>query len=228
MKSTKRFYHACCSPIANSLAGCFSKLKPRYKTIKVTTRIDRDLDDPVSLYAREMIPQSPHLTDDLDSQVALDEFYPLLGRAWAFQERIFSPRVLSFFPNEMLWECKEIGVCECQSIYTTVTDMPEVQPGPLSKLGWSYPPRDTSMMTCEGCVFFEEWRNLLALYCGLSLTRESDRLPALSSLARNFNVASGNNHTYLAGLWQHHHPNALLWHVSASPEQLGLRDRNHT
>ena len=37
---------------------------------------------------------------------------PLSKRAWAFQERLLSPRLLHFGENQMLWECNEMSACE--------------------------------------------------------------------------------------------------------------------
>ncbi|KAF2490228.1 HET-domain-containing protein [Lophium mytilinum] len=40
---------------------------------------------------------------------------PLMTRAWAYQERLLSPRVLHFCKQELVWECQEITLCECRS-----------------------------------------------------------------------------------------------------------------
>ena len=37
----------------------------------------------------------------------------LLTRAWAFQERILSKRIVHFHSEEMIWECQECRSCEC-------------------------------------------------------------------------------------------------------------------
>ena len=42
--------------------------------------------------------------------------FPLLRRAWVFQERILSRRVLHFGPQELLWECMVREDCECGGI----------------------------------------------------------------------------------------------------------------
>lgn len=41
------------------------------------------------------------------------EEHPLLTRAWVFQERLLSSRVLHFRHFELLWECAEATSCEC-------------------------------------------------------------------------------------------------------------------
>lgn len=39
----------------------------------------------------------------------------LSTRAWAFQERLLSPRTLHFGPTEMAWECRAVCNCECSA-----------------------------------------------------------------------------------------------------------------
>ncbi|KAJ8114074.1 hypothetical protein OPT61_g3953 [Boeremia exigua] len=41
---------------------------------------------------------------------------PLLKRAWAFTERLLSPRILHFTKSEMIFECREGYQCECGRI----------------------------------------------------------------------------------------------------------------
>ena len=39
--------------------------------------------------------------------------FPLLSRGWVFQEKLLSPRILHFCSTELVWECRELSVCEC-------------------------------------------------------------------------------------------------------------------
>jgi hypothetical protein len=39
--------------------------------------------------------------------------FPLQSRGWAFQERLLSQRILHMCRDELVWECRELGVCEC-------------------------------------------------------------------------------------------------------------------
>lgn len=41
------------------------------------------------------------------------EYFPLLSRAWAYQERYLSQRVLHFGPQEIFRECNEELRCQC-------------------------------------------------------------------------------------------------------------------
>lgn len=50
--------------------------------------------------------------------------YPLLSRAWAYQERTVSPRVMFFTESEMIFQCLSNAECECgatQEYYQGVT-----------------------------------------------------------------------------------------------------------
>ncbi|KAF2868607.1 heterokaryon incompatibility protein-domain-containing protein [Massariosphaeria phaeospora] len=47
---------------------------------------------------------------------------PLLKRAWAYTERLLSPRVLHFTQSEMILECKEGYQCECGRIDDPIFD----------------------------------------------------------------------------------------------------------
>lgn len=47
---------------------------------------------------------------------------PLLKRAWAYTERLLSPRVLHFTKSEMILECREGYACECGRIDDSIFD----------------------------------------------------------------------------------------------------------
>lgn len=41
-------------------------------------------------------------------------YYPLLDRAWAYQERVIPPRMMFFTESEMIYQCLEDVKCECE------------------------------------------------------------------------------------------------------------------
>ncbi|RSM18499.1 hypothetical protein CDV31_002635 [Fusarium ambrosium] len=41
------------------------------------------------------------------------EDFPILTRAWTYQERLLAPRVIYFGHQEILWDCLERHTCEC-------------------------------------------------------------------------------------------------------------------
>jgi Heterokaryon incompatibility protein (HET) len=59
----------------------------------------------VSVQLVHHFPNSP--TDDTSNR------FPLLGRAWTYQERMLAPRVLHFGQKEIVWECFNTRRCEC-------------------------------------------------------------------------------------------------------------------
>jgi hypothetical protein len=61
------------------------------------------------VFARMQIPHSKFWSHQL-----LDHGgdFPLLSRAWVYQECLLSPRVLHFSPNELIWACQEQFDCE--------------------------------------------------------------------------------------------------------------------
>jgi hypothetical protein len=63
----------------------------------------------IPVYVREAI---PHFDGHSTDEVAGREF-PLLQRAWVYQERILSSRMLHFCNKELLLECKEDAHCQC-------------------------------------------------------------------------------------------------------------------
>tara|TARA_R110002003_G_scaffold1720_1_gene23471 strand:+ start:715 stop:1557 length:843 start_codon:yes stop_codon:yes gene_type:complete len=112
---------------------------------------------------------------------------PLLQRAWAFQERLLSPRVIYFTTNEIMWECRTVEMCEClhglevhekyhvQSL-TKITNHIGHKP---FKQAFS-----TSTTFANTRASLRIWRFIVEKYSSLSLTYSTDKLPALSGVAR--------------------------------------------
>lgn len=120
--------------------------------------------------------------------------YPLLGRGWVYQERILSRRIVYFTAKEVIWECREAMSCECgydESLWGVVKQ----QAPTLSDMRWH-------SICCE--------------YKKTELSIASDKLPALSGVARRFGEA--RRWTYLAGSWRED-PDLrmmLLWFVASA------------
>ncbi|KAK0100263.1 hypothetical protein ONS96_007546 [Cadophora gregata f. sp. sojae] len=154
---------------------------------------------------------------------------PLLHRAWAYQERMLAPRTLHVNTDEMLWECKECTLCECGSLaWYREQSNPE-------HLGHEKPFAIESISTLKGKVArvmsldksFAEvhmaWQQIVKQYTMLKLTKESDRLPALSGLASFLSQRLQTR--YFAGLWEDTLAVDLLWQ-RARYDTLGLCSRD--
>lgn len=104
---------------------------------------------------------------------------PLTTRAWAFQERILSPRILHFTKGGIFWECWTDYDCEnlCSTrdaqkkIFTRSASYPDsLSP---SALGAIRDPHHDDTVT---------WNRIVETYTQSNLTKESDRLVAIKSL----------------------------------------------
>lgn len=149
---------------------------------------------------------------------------PLGSRAWCFQERQLSPRVMHFTRHALVWEC-----CTC----VATDDQP--RPG-LEPIEWC---SDLSVnklfdggiannvlriidsisnyreVVAQGEprslieVLYDRWIDCVANYSARNLSRSSNRFPALSGLAHA--VMDATEDAYLAGLWRGDLCRGLLW-----------------
>ncbi|KAK3182573.1 hypothetical protein K4F52_006022 [Lecanicillium sp. MT-2017a] len=142
------------------------------------------------------------------------QFNPLLGRGWAFQERLLATRIVHFADHELIWECKETQRCECMHLDRT-DGRPILERSaenikhrfseaisrpPVS--GNSPPPID----------LFDLWASVVEKYTERMLTYEKDRLPALEGAIRK--LQEKNLGTCVGGLFLSDLPRCLLWQVA--------------
>ncbi|KAH7092371.1 heterokaryon incompatibility protein-domain-containing protein [Paraphoma chrysanthemicola] len=125
--------------------------------------------------------------------------WPLLDRAWVFQERILSSRVLHFSQLELIFECKHETVCECG--FVDIDNMRD------KKLYHKSVQEASSTRLTRLWYYFIEW------YSDLSCSAVTDRLPALSGFAQRFAKLQPGSR-YLAGLWDKSLNLDLLWWVA--------------
>lgn len=147
--------------------------------------------------------------------------FPLMLRGWAMQERLLSTRILHFTAHEMIWECQKTFYCECGGISQDTEWQGDTAKRSFEKgkaiFGLD---RKTSLpnLTCPGDTarnpsFVLVWTKLMTAYSTRRLTFDSDRLPGISAIARNFGLAK----TYMAGVWLEDLPWHLAWGVSPKP-----------
>ncbi|CAI6338535.1 unnamed protein product [Periconia digitata] len=166
--------------------------------------------EPYNLYFREAI---EHHIDNMGE--ATEKRYPLLTRAWVYQERMLSTRIVHFGRDELFFECKSGVSCECGYIAYHDTSM-ESQVL-LLKIVYA------DAISGHDAVEFEEdleavhhhrmrlWRTLVSSYTNLFLTKSKDRLPAVGGMARQLSTIRGS--AYVAGLWKDSLNEDLLWTV---------------
>ncbi|KAH7303634.1 heterokaryon incompatibility protein-domain-containing protein [Stachybotrys elegans] len=113
------------------------------------------------------------------------------GRAWAFQERLLSPRTIHFGPYGVFWECRSMRRSQF---------VPNGFPGhPSLRLVW---PEDKEL----------DWWAINQNYSKTKLTFGSDRLPALAGVA--FRQHQVTKEQYLAGMWKETLVSHLAWRLS--------------
>lgn len=140
---------------------------------------------------------SPHYWDDQISNSNI------LRRGWVFQERILAPRILHFAEKQIFWECFEEQKCEGFPLgYSPDPHVPFKNLSPLfNEARTWYSSNQTPA---------DLWEQFIIYYSNCSFTEDSDRLIALSGVARIFEERTKD--VYLAGLWESTLPQSLTWH----------------
>ena len=142
--------------------------------------------------------------------------HPLLTRAWAFQERLLSSRVLHFGHFELLWECAEATSCEClRSRY--IPEKLFINQTVAFKRSWNFLLDNATAHTAQNKVIkknsrVRSWHGIVQEYTNLNLSYPSDRFPALSGLAKAIMAQTGDQH--LAGLWRSSFLSDISWQAS--------------
>lgn len=139
--------------------------------------------------------------------------FPLLKRAWCFQEHILSPRIIQFGPYEAVLECNAGLKCP----YGQVCPGHSPKSG-LAKFLQQYQETrstDPGELQSVHSVWYD---TIVRKYAARLLKYSSDRLVGLSGVARVFHSAYQS--TYLAGLWERDLLNGLCWYLRPSGGEL--------
>ncbi|KNG50958.1 heterokaryon incompatibility protein [Stemphylium lycopersici] len=128
----------------------------------------------------------------LGKEIAQVKRYATLSHCWVhldrYMERHLAPRSLHFTKNEVVWECRR---------GTTFERFPSVLPNILRR-EWDLR-KDTA----------PTWKMVVKNYSGTSLTYPTDRLVALSGIARQMQMKT--NYHYIAGMWRESLGMDLCW-----------------
>jgi len=138
--------------------------------------------------------------------VLLNEFWPadvsnapLNTRGWVLQERLLAPRLLHFGEERIFWEYRELAACETYP--AGISEYMVKQDIGLNAIA-------NENVTSEGKGKIVDspsestyylWDKLVEVYSRCQLTKEEDKLIAISGLARQMKSLLGD--TYLAGLF---------------------------
>lgn len=120
-------------------------------------------------------------------------------RAWTFQERNISRRVL-YFGKKLYFQCQSCSRIENLPKHIVDSNAGSSQSERIHKVT-----RDSNAKR----MLYKFWRDAVRTYSSRALSYESDRLPAISGVAHH--IADITSSEYLAGLWQDDLLIGLLW-----------------
>lgn len=132
---------------------------------------------------------------------------PLNCRAWVMQERFLSPRILHFAKDQLLWECRELQAAE-----SFPNGIPKAIGLDTMAKYKRYVEHETAASNNADTKPINIWMDIAHLYSATKLTFASDKLVALSGIAKKFKQVMGDD--YIAGMWQKDIETQLLWFVS--------------
>lgn len=115
---------------------------------------------------------------------------PIRSRGWTFQEELLSRRYLSFETTQTYLRCGSILHHECGR----QEDLLKIQ---------------SPFMEGERLLQYGGWSEIVMRYSSRNLTKTSDKLPALSGLAHEYQARWEDE--YCAGLWRRDLWKSLLW-----------------
>jgi hypothetical protein len=194
----------------NSTHGLFHARPPKQKLAKAFYTGQNANGDSYCLHARLFDSNVPCHSNFHTAVDDMSEF-PLLSRTWVMQERILATRVLHFCEEELVWECHEGVRCECMYLdfHQTGTRFGTDQ--------WSHkffkPRWSECILDITPSTIYDTWHMVVETASRLSISYESDKLPALSGIAKKMQQKGAG--VYLAGLWSANLAADLLWTASA-------------
>lgn len=208
---------------ANSSSGF---LEPQARKVRKTSVVNCDLSSfPIGAALHTAI----HVRErgDLAFQLPYHDFHPGTGnpwlenpqlpvrsklstRAWAFHERLLSPRTLHFCPSEMAWECRALCNCECSATSERTSRTTSLLKGSIAL---QKPTASGESMQSVLRSLDNAWqRDIVEQYTRLGLTRDTDRLSALVRLAmKTLTLRLGDQ--YMAGMRRKTIREGLSWYT---------------
>ncbi|KAH7333322.1 hypothetical protein BKA65DRAFT_564503, partial [Rhexocercosporidium sp. MPI-PUGE-AT-0058] len=150
----------------------------------------------------------------------------LNSRGWVLQERLLSQRNLHFEENQLYWECQQQTACELtpDEFYGGMHPASHTQKVLGSEHGEAMRD-DTETGENNALSACATWNMIVETYCSSKLTFGTDKLVAISTLARHCQTHLGLEGEYLAGLWSSYLGYQLLWETH--PYSHGKRQQGY-
>ncbi|KAH7119527.1 heterokaryon incompatibility protein-domain-containing protein [Dendryphion nanum] len=200
------------SVAADSNAGCFpKKVRSSAEPCIVQTAWTDSYNDTYHLYH-----------DDFWDHTLKN--MPLTKRAWVVQELLLAPRVLHLNGKQLFWECYNLSACETYPGGTP----------PTSRLRWISGDTKWQAFNTSGTrlaavndmqhaktALSKLWVKIVEMYTKCDLTYTTDKLVALSGVAKLMEQALDDE--YCAGLWKSRLVTELFWIGPSNKQALNLR-----
>ncbi|KAL2131291.1 hypothetical protein VTI74DRAFT_5297 [Chaetomium olivicolor] len=135
---------------------------------------------------------------------------PVSSRAWCLQERYLPVRALQYGTHQAFWECGSVRASEDGDAVAQEGDHLDhiCRTANIPGSVFSRPERDPPT-ELEHKVNWVGWYRMIENYTTRTITKHTDRLPALSGLAQAVVRKAGGE--YMAGLWKSGLLEGLLW-----------------
>jgi hypothetical protein len=163
---------------------------------------------------------------------------PLFTRAWVYQERSLARRTLAFAKNAVYWACDEysrgeqpgwaIGGLEQEGLRGTLHGVLETASKLAAHTADGSIPRQAPLTREDRLKLIQgfdlRWFLCVTSYTLCKLTKQTDKLIAVSSVARELANMKVVGKRYLAGLWDINLPFQLAW-ISVQGDTTPARKR---
>ena len=156
-----------------------------------------------------------------------------MKRAWVVQELLLAPSILHLGGTQMFWECYELKACE-----TYPQGLPNLRPnlnlgpdlisreaigGLLNNAGYRFDGIESGSEANRKYDLWKFWKGVVELYSAKSLTFTSDKLVALSGIAKLMETTLDDQ--YCAGLWRKSLVTGLFWNSDCREQLLCPRPK---
>jgi hypothetical protein len=120
---------------------------------------------------------------------------PLSKRGWVLQERLLPTQTLHFTSSEVFWKCRYKMASEA---------FPDRIPHQIYYSAYQY----------ESPLSKSMWNWIVKRYTNCDLTKHSDKLVAISGIARKIQFQTKDQ--YVSGLWRENMEDQLCWSIQYS------------
>ena len=139
---------------------------------------------------------------------------PLYRRSWPFQEYLFSPRVLMYGSDQMLWICQQDNPC---GIGATFKDGGPAHDSSITELKYMRMFLFRSQVISRGFARRNLWIDLVIEYSPREQSIPDDKINALRGIASRYQHSMEDD--YIAGLWKSWLIPGMMWKRSGKIHQ---------